>query len=245
MSCGWFPRSIPARWRRIARRRTMRRPGSAFRRCCMVPTICCRAYPQPELLAVRKAFAEAKAAYLDRLAADRPAKFAAAMERFAASLRALAEKIEPLRERLPLRHRDQELIDATAYPPPGSTDAEVFYNRLDPFFWSWVVSLAATLCLLLAVGRWRKPLFWLGAAVLVAGQGSQAPAGVAGLHHRPGAADGHVRDRRIRGPICRAARSVVRTVAAVAAGVSCKMTTVGAAMRCGHGLPAGPPLPTP
>ena len=69
-----------------------------------------------------------------------------------------------------MRHRDQELIDATAYPPPGSTDAEVFYNRLDPFFWSWVVSLAATLCLLLAVGRWQKPLFWLGAAVLLVGQ---------------------------------------------------------------------------
>ena len=129
-----------------------------------------RAYPQPELLAVRKAFAEVKAAYLDRGAADRPAKFAAAMDRFAESLRALAEKIEPLREQLPLRHRDQELIDATAYPPPGSTDAEVFYNRLDPFFWSWVVSLAATLCLLLAVGRWRKPLFWLGAATLLVGQ---------------------------------------------------------------------------
>ena len=62
------------------------------------------------------------------------------------------------------------MIDLTAYPPPGSTDVEVFYNRLDPFFWSWVVSLAATLCLLLAVGRARKPMFWLGVAVLVAAQ---------------------------------------------------------------------------
>ena len=143
-----------------------------------------RAYPQPELRAVRKAFADVKAAYLDRGAADRPAKFAAAMDRFAESLRTLAEKIEPLRERLPLRHRDQELIDATAYPPPGSTDAEVFYNRLDPFFWSWVVSLAATLCLLLAVGRWQKPLFWLGAAVLVAGQGVRHRRhGLSGVYH--------------------------------------------------------------
>ena len=92
------------------------------------------------------------------------------MDRFAQSLRALAEKIDPLREKLPIQHRDQELIDATAYPPPGSTEAEVFYNRLDPFFWSWVASLAATLCLLLAVGRWRWAAFWLGVAVLLAAQ---------------------------------------------------------------------------
>ena len=55
------------------------------------------AYPQPELKAVRKAFADVKAAYLDRRANDRQSRFAAAMDRFAASLRALAEKIEPLR----------------------------------------------------------------------------------------------------------------------------------------------------
>lgn len=128
------------------------------------------AYPKPELLAVRKSFADAKAAYFDRNATDRPAKFAAAMDRFAESLRALAEKIEPLRDQLPLRHRDQKLINATVYPPPGSTAAEVFYSRLNPFFWSWIVSLAATICLLLALGRWRKPLFWLGAATLVIGQ---------------------------------------------------------------------------
>jgi ABC-type transport system involved in cytochrome c biogenesis permease subunit len=132
------------------------------------------AYPQPQLRAVCKAFAEVKAAYLDRGATDRPAKFAAAMDRFADALRALGEKIEPLRAKLPIQHRDQTLIDLTAYPPPGSTDVEVFYNRLDPFFWSWVVSLAATLCLLLAVGRARKPMFWLGVTVLLAAQGFTA-----------------------------------------------------------------------
>jgi len=129
-----------------------------------------RGYPKPEVRAVRKAFADAKAAYLDRGESDRPAKFAAAMNRFATSLQTLAEKIEPLREQLPLRHRDQELIAATAYPRPDSTDAEVFYNRLDPFFWSWVVSLAATICLLSAVGSWQRPLFWFGAAMLLVGQ---------------------------------------------------------------------------
>ena len=92
------------------------------------------------------------------------------MDRFAQSLRDLAAKIDLLRARLPIQHRDQELMAATAYPPPGSTNAEVFYNRLDPFFWSWIVSLAATLCLLLAVGKWQKPMFWLGITVLLAAQ---------------------------------------------------------------------------
>jgi ABC-type transport system involved in cytochrome c biogenesis permease subunit len=128
------------------------------------------AYPQAELRAVREAFGRAKAAYVSRQAVDRQEKFSDAINGFAKSLRALAEKIEPLRQQLPLRHRDQALIEGTAYPPPAATDAEVVYNRLDPFFWSWVVSLAATLCLLLAVGRCRRLLFWAGAAILLIGQ---------------------------------------------------------------------------
>jgi ABC-type transport system involved in cytochrome c biogenesis permease subunit len=129
-----------------------------------------QAYPWPELMRVRRAFADVKAAYADRGAADRGKRFFVAIRDFAESLRALAEKIEPLRRQLPLRHRDPELMVATAYPPAGSTTGEVCYNRFDPFFWSWAVSLAATLCLLLAVGRWQKPVFCLGAAVLVVGQ---------------------------------------------------------------------------
>ena len=129
-----------------------------------------RAYPQSALKAVRLAFAQAKTAYVDRGAADRPAKFAAALDRFAEAVRRLGQEVEPLRQKLPLQRRDQNLIDATAYPPVGSTDLEVFYNRLDPFFWSWVVSLAATLCLLLAVGAVQRPMFWLGVATLAAAQ---------------------------------------------------------------------------
>ena len=129
-----------------------------------------RSYPQPALEAVRTAFAEVKAAYLDRRAADRPARFSLAMDRFADAVGSLGQQIDLLRAKLPIGHRDQELIAATAYPPPGSTDVEVFYNRVDPFFWSWAVSLVATLCLLLAVGTWRRSMFWLGAGLLLAAQ---------------------------------------------------------------------------
>ena len=129
-----------------------------------------QSYPQADLIAVRKAWADVKTAYLDRASAEHLATFSAAMNRFAAAVRELGEQIEPFRQNLPILHRDQTLIDATAYPPPGSTNAEVFYNRLDPFFWSWVVSLVATLCLLFAVGRVQRPMFWLGAIVLAVAQ---------------------------------------------------------------------------
>lgn len=129
-----------------------------------------RAYPQPEIKAVRKAWSEVKAAYLRQKTVDRPARFAAAMKQFCDAMREFGERIEPLRQELPLLHRDQALIRLTAYPPLHATELEVFYNRLDPFFWSWTISLGATVCLFLAVGRWQKPLFWLGAAVLIVAQ---------------------------------------------------------------------------
>jgi len=126
-----------------------------------------REYPQAELRAARTAWDDVRAAYLERDKADRPAAFAEAMHRFAEAIRALAQRTEPIRRAMPILHRDEALLDATAYPPPGATDLEVFYNRFDPFFWSWTASLAATLVLLAAVGSWQKPMFWLGMALLV------------------------------------------------------------------------------
>ena len=64
-------------------------PWLSFQAMMQSPDHWLEGYPLPELQAVRKSFAEAKAAYLDRRAADRPAKFSAAMDRFAQNLRAL------------------------------------------------------------------------------------------------------------------------------------------------------------
>jgi ABC-type transport system involved in cytochrome c biogenesis permease subunit len=125
------------------------------------------AYPQAELKSVREAWADVKSVYLDRTTPDRSAKFASAMDRFAKTVRDLGCTVEPMRERLRIQHPDQDALDATAYPPLGSTDLEVFYNRLNPFFWSWVVSLPATICLLLAFGRRQRLMFWLGMLILV------------------------------------------------------------------------------
>ncbi|MEN6458419.1 MAG: cytochrome c biogenesis protein CcsA [Thermoguttaceae bacterium] len=124
------------------------------------------AYPARELEAVRRAWTAARSAYLDRNAN----RFAEAMGQFAADIRQFGERTAPLRAKLSIAHRDQAAIDATAYPRPGSTDTEVVYNRLDPFFWAWVVGAAAALPLLAAVGRWRATPFWLGVALLIFGQ---------------------------------------------------------------------------
>lgn len=129
-----------------------------------------RSYPQAGLQNVRRSFADLAAAYVDRGNPKRPEKFYAAMNQFAASLRQFGAEVEPLRRQLPILHRDETLLAATAYPPEGFSQTEVFYNSLDPFFWSWLLSLIALGFLALAVGVFRKPLFWPGIAVLAAGQ---------------------------------------------------------------------------
>ena len=176
-----------------------------------------RDYPQPELKAVRDSFAEAKTAYLDRAAADRPERFAAATDRFAGALRAAAERIEPLRRRLPLLARDKSLIDATAYPHPNRLDAEVFYNRLTPFFWAWIVGICSVVSLSAAVGRLRAAAFWIGAALMARSARLCAAGPVAeGLYHRTGSAYGNVRIGRRRGGVRLFAGALADHVAAVA-----------------------------
>jgi ABC-type transport system involved in cytochrome c biogenesis permease subunit len=118
----------------------------------------------------RVAFAEAAAAYMDRGASDRPKRFAEAMDRFAADVRALGESIESARAELELRHPDDELIELTAYPAPGATDVEVHYYQLDPFKWSWIVSFLSLCFLGAAFGAIRKPMYWTGIFFLVVGQ---------------------------------------------------------------------------
>ena len=92
-------------------------------------------------------------------------------EQFTADVRGLAEAIEPDRQQLPIVERDRGLLAKTAYPAAFATDAEVFYNRVDPFFWSGCASLAAACILGLSFIGLRKPLFWTGIAMMVAGVG--------------------------------------------------------------------------
>ncbi len=126
-----------------------------------------RGYPREGVDAVRSAWADARDVYLDRGATDRADRFSSAMVQFTSGVRSLAEAIEPQRQKLPIVERDKGLLAKTAYPLAFVTDAEVSYNRIDPFYWSWCASLSAACIMLLSFAFMRRQLFWLSAAVLV------------------------------------------------------------------------------
>ena len=129
-----------------------------------------RRYPQPELKALRRAYLHLAAAYRDRSDPQRADRLDDALQAFAAALRQFGEAVEPIRQRLPIHERDEAVLAATAYPPPGSTGAEVVYNRLDPLFWSWVAAAASAACLAVSLRLLRRPMFWLGMSALGASQ---------------------------------------------------------------------------
>ena len=124
-----------------------------------------RDYPAAEVAAVRAAFEQFRRAYLER--AERPNDFVEFQARFADSLYALGTAIEPRRLELPIKNRDADQIAYTAYPPVGFTSTEVRYNHLQPFLWSWVISLLATSCFVLMLIGIRSPrVYWTGITIL-------------------------------------------------------------------------------
>ncbi len=129
--------------------------------------------PEPELLAMREAYARVGAAYTDRRNPKRAEQFADAMRQFAAAVRELGEAVEPLRQSLDIPGDEGDrlrLLADTAYPSTGFNRAELHYNRIQPFLWSWVLCLMATICTAVSFGILRKPLFWLGVAILILAQ---------------------------------------------------------------------------
>ena len=132
-------------------------------------------------------------------------------------------------QKLPIQHRDQELIAATAYPPPGSTDVEVFYNRVGSVL--LVLGGEPGGNALLVVGRRAR-----ATADVLAGR--RAAAGCAKRLPRlawgcavtspAGAADRNVRNGSFRRLVRGAVGPVVRLAAALVAAV---------------GRPAGGPRP--
>ncbi|GAB4139933.1 MAG: hypothetical protein Kow0040_28260 [Thermogutta sp.] len=118
----------------------------------------------------RQAFQDAAAIYRERNAPDRGARLAQALTQFNEGLRELGTAVEPMRRTLPLDVSHKDILAATAYPARNAVATELFYNRFDPFFWSWLVNVTAFLAILLSLGRVRGPLFWTGVALLAAAQ---------------------------------------------------------------------------
>jgi hypothetical protein len=125
-----------------------------------------KGYPKSEVVAVRTTFARAAAAYRNRDSAQRSEDTRKALDQFTAAVRTLGESTSQLREKLPIKGHDPELMAYTAYPEPGKTDAEVNYNTIDPFMWSWVIALGAALSFCVAFGVARKPMFWTGIGLM-------------------------------------------------------------------------------
>ena len=182
-----------------------------------------RTYPQPELQAVRTGLGRATAAYLDRDSADRPTKFAAAMDRFAAAIRTLGQRIEPLRQKLPLHHRDQTDRRHGLSAPRLDRRGSLLQSARPVLL---VVGGEPGGDALSVVGRQaaaKAACFgWAWSCSRCSGAHRGRP-GVARLRHGPGAADRHVRDGGLRGAVRGPPGFVVCPAAAVLVGSASRM----------------------
>lgn len=126
-------------------------------------------YPKADIERVRQAFQQLCEAYTDRAWPERGRKLELFASELESALAKLAATIEPMRAALPMSKSDPQEIAHTRYPAAGSTQIEVRYNRTNPFLWSWVIYLVALCCFCLSFGVLRRPLFWLGIAVMAGG----------------------------------------------------------------------------
>jgi len=129
-----------------------------------------RGYDMKEVQTLRNLFMAAATAYMDRNAINRADQVERNLNQFVEGLGRLGRSVEQARQRLPVDDAHRELLALTAYPPPGITDREVFYNEFDPFRWSWITNLAAFVVLIIGFGRLRHASLWTGVTILVVAQ---------------------------------------------------------------------------
>ncbi|WP_347243909.1 cytochrome c biogenesis protein CcsA [Thermogutta sp.] len=128
-----------------------------------------RGYDMGKVNQARQWFEKAAAAYRshDPAQADNVSQ---SLAQFAAILGDLGRSIESERRNLPVDEAHRDLLAQTAYPPPGYTNLEVFYNAFDPFHWAWITNLCAFGILLIGIGRARRVSLFVGLGVLVLAQ---------------------------------------------------------------------------
>lgn len=131
-------------------------------------------YPPAKVAAVRSAWESLAAAYRDRDASDREAQVASSAAKFYESLKELGNAVEPLREelvktQLAADERDAAIMHYTRWPDAfglNRIQAELDYNRIDPFGRSWVISLIALACFALSFGVLKRPMFIAAVVIL-------------------------------------------------------------------------------
>ena len=111
-----------------------------------------------------KALLDAALAYRDREATDRAARFNDAIRRFSQEIAALAARAEEKRVELAaLENPDEksraEFLAKTSRDVPRGLKAELFYYRLNAFYWNWIACLLALVSFALSYARqivWRR-----------------------------------------------------------------------------------------
>jgi ABC-type transport system involved in cytochrome c biogenesis permease subunit len=134
-------------------------------------------YPKSDVRAVRDAWKDLREAYRDRDNSNRAAAVASAEQSLYNALQRLGDGIEPKREelvqeKLTQDQRDPQIMAYTRWPNDFGLkriDAELKYNRIDPFGRSWVISLVALACFALSFGVMKKPMYIAALSVLCAG----------------------------------------------------------------------------
>lgn len=134
-------------------------------------------YDQPALQRARDAWRRAATSYQEARTTSQfgDAQTAQALQEFSDAVRGLGEHIEAARRKLPVQQPDEGLLEYTQYPASDARlQAELKYNALQPFKWSWIIFFTSLVLLTISLGLLRGPLFWSGTALLLAAAGISA-----------------------------------------------------------------------
>lgn len=134
-------------------------------------------YDQPGLERARDAWNMAAETYQAARAKSEfgDARTAQALQDFSNAVDGLGRQIEAARRKLPIQQPDEGLLEYTRYPDSNvRLQAELTYNALQPFKWSWIIFFVSLVLLTISLGLVRGPLFWSGTALLLAAAGISA-----------------------------------------------------------------------
>jgi ABC-type transport system involved in cytochrome c biogenesis permease subunit len=127
----------------------------------------------PPLRELRPLFEKAQDEY--RKGGASSSAFESALKAFANQLRSVSEKFDAARKSMAPDENDQNGVDLdvrqmalSAYPPPGGTGLEVFYNHQQPFYWvCYLLALASLAVLLSMIVPAQRTMY--GVALVLAG----------------------------------------------------------------------------
>lgn len=124
-------------------------------------------FPPEQVRAARAAWDELFAAFANREAEGRDQRLTAAQRDVVQTMRDLGEtmqerRLKAIQSELAESEIDHSALEYTEYPLAQQVAREVHYNDIDPFKWSWILSLVALGLFGASFVGWRDGLFWAG-----------------------------------------------------------------------------------